>query len=65
MINGMVLDLTIAIVAVGIFLLFLIISGEQRINKIGSFLRSTLLDELLKFLNIFKNDMSMAGWMSK
>jgi lipopolysaccharide/colanic/teichoic acid biosynthesis glycosyltransferase len=38
-----------------------LLPDEQRLNKFGSFLRSTSLDELLELINILKGDMSIVG----
>ena len=38
-----------------------LLADEQRISKIGAFLRSTSLDELPEFFNVFKGDMSLVG----
>ena len=38
-----------------------LLPDEVRLNKYGSFLRSTSLDELPELLNIFKGDMAIVG----
>ena len=37
------------------------IEKDQRITRIGTFLRNTYLDELPQLLSVFKNDMSLIG----
>jgi undecaprenyl phosphate N,N'-diacetylbacillosamine 1-phosphate transferase len=38
-----------------------LLSDEQRLTKIGKFVRSTSLDELPQLLNVLKGDMSLIG----
>lgn len=38
-----------------------LLPDEQRLTKVGSFVRSTSIDELLQFINVLKGDMSLIG----
>ncbi len=38
-----------------------LLPDEQRLTKIGSFIRSTSIDELPQFFNVLKGDMSLIG----
>ena len=38
-----------------------LLSDEERITRVGAFVRSTSLDELLQFVNVLKGDMSLIG----
>ena len=38
-----------------------LLPDEQRLTKVGSFVRSTSIDELPQFFNVLKGDMSLIG----
>ncbi len=38
-----------------------LLPDEDRLTKVGSFVRSTSIDELLQFINVLKGDMSLIG----
>lgn len=38
-----------------------LLPGEERVTKIGRFIRKTSIDELPQIINVFKGDMSMVG----
>jgi lipopolysaccharide/colanic/teichoic acid biosynthesis glycosyltransferase len=38
-----------------------LLSDEERLTKVGKFVRSTSLDELLQFVNVLKGDMALIG----
>ena len=38
-----------------------LLPDEERITRVGAFVRSTSLDELLQFVNVLKGDMSLIG----
>lgn len=38
-----------------------LLPDEQRLTKVGKFVRSTSIDELPQFINVFKGDMSLIG----
>ena len=38
-----------------------LLPDEKRLTKIGKFIRSTSIDELPQFINVFKGDMSLIG----
>lgn len=38
-----------------------LLPDEQRLTRVGQFVRSTSIDELLQFINVLKGDMSLIG----
>lgn len=38
-----------------------LLPDEKRLTGIGKFIRSTLLDEILQLINVFKGDMALIG----